>query len=1228
MRNLEEDNQSNKHLVVGSIEVLEDISGNGVKTIKQSIEKIDNNLNAAIAIQNNYWSQLSSDRTISPVEKKTIYKEFQNIQNTHLSIMAAAETLGYLSELQIVEYQEKYTALYNYLITTLKLFDNLEEATNISSRTKFDGYFTAYYDKEFRARTLLSKGQGGGYQDYQFAVGDLDDYPTDDSQWHDGPPEVPAGKYLWCRTRWVDAEGYAGQWYTFRIQGTNGSYHEYQFSQGSKEEHTTVESEWYDAPPSIEEGYYLWCRQRYVDTNGDPEEWSYFRIDGSNGGWQDTEFAAGELDTYPTSESAWTDAPPTIPEHKYLWQRTRWIQDDQKSEWTYTRLSGASAGYQDYQFAIGTLSGFIVPIYINNKELYINNSRLVIQDPLLGDWYDAPPAVPEGMYLWCRTRWIDENGVAGEWRYFRMSGQVGGYQDYMFAAGDLDSYPTSEASWHDAPPTIPEGKYLWQRTRWIEDNKPTEEWTYTRLQGENADDVIVMFSVNGSSNWHLNFQDGDYYMKVSTDGGTTYTAPAKIVGENAPEVKTLYSIDGTSNWHETFTEGDYFMKLSTDDGLTWTDPARIVGENAPEMQTKYSIDGTSNWHFPYAEGDYFMITSTDGGETWSDPMRVVGENAPATLALYGQTRDGSFHSTFTEGDYFMKLSIDGGLTYGDPIQIVGEDGASVYAQYSTDGLDWHDPPFVEGDLYMRTSSDGITWSDAARIVAEATEKYIGAKDAYIEPAAGTYFLAIVNFVNPLEETVIINESELKINSKTLVIQQQFTAGMIYHSGEDLVWRAVLDRNDWRYLVATCDLKKYNLDLAPAVEEIFSDHLQPIEAQIEEHNKEITVINNQLVVIDENIKTKLDAADYHIPINKGSLYADPQDAQEGDFYVYVGPESQTRHKSNVYVFTENEWIEKDPTSNQDGAYYMACLNQILDANVNEEGYFAAVFAASMYANTAWLTQVHSSIIYLSEYGHIQTDDYAAGATFANNGITAKTGGKGFLIQDAVGNIPAYLDMNGYAHFGNDVLIDGKMKATNADIHGTIEASELKLSKTCIVGDNLTLDNTGKITANNAELTDINISRVAILKGLFLTTKNRIHGNLYKFTAWFSDYFKDITLSNQTTNSRINITGIFTLRADGQYIVVDVQKMYIQAAHGYYQTAILTLNGTLVTQQSMNLSLYPEITIKISYLINEDYSTRLIMEKYVIGQYMKLDGTFDTKEVQIASEPILDLDFTFN
>lgn len=87
-------------------------------------------------------------------------------------------------------------------------------ANAIDSNRTFDitiSYFNNEANQvltETKTVTVSSSKQGkdGGYQDYEFAAGDYEmtEAQLETLTWTDAPPTVPANKYLWMRTKWVD----------------------------------------------------------------------------------------------------------------------------------------------------------------------------------------------------------------------------------------------------------------------------------------------------------------------------------------------------------------------------------------------------------------------------------------------------------------------------------------------------------------------------------------------------------------------------------------------------------------------------------------------------------------------------------------------------------------------------------------------------------------------------------------------------------------------------------------------------------------------------------------------------------------------------------------------------------------------------------------------------------------------------------------------------------------
>lgn len=156
-----EQNMSDKKLIVDSIEVLSNISGNGVTKITKEIEAMKQQLNFPLK-QHDYWADLVSDGIITPVEKKQLKREITNITNSYNAIMAQAIDQGLEGSDYILDYQAAYNTLYEHLYTTLHLFDEMEENTEIVDIDLFNLYFNQYSYSEKFTQIALNIGVVGG----------------------------------------------------------------------------------------------------------------------------------------------------------------------------------------------------------------------------------------------------------------------------------------------------------------------------------------------------------------------------------------------------------------------------------------------------------------------------------------------------------------------------------------------------------------------------------------------------------------------------------------------------------------------------------------------------------------------------------------------------------------------------------------------------------------------------------------------------------------------------------------------------------------------------------------------------------------------------------------------------------------------------------------------------------------------------------------------------------
>lgn len=167
-------NMADTHLVVGSLEVLGDMSGNGIKTIQQKITAIEQK-QAFTPDPVDYWSELISDGVITPIEKKTIKQQFEEINSIHSQLEQQAALQDKTSEEVWINYDDTFYALQNYLYTTLKLFDDMTVSSPVADRDLFNEYFSTYYSNQSAAQILLTQGEPGRVRN----LTNLNEYGTD-----------------------------------------------------------------------------------------------------------------------------------------------------------------------------------------------------------------------------------------------------------------------------------------------------------------------------------------------------------------------------------------------------------------------------------------------------------------------------------------------------------------------------------------------------------------------------------------------------------------------------------------------------------------------------------------------------------------------------------------------------------------------------------------------------------------------------------------------------------------------------------------------------------------------------------------------------------------------------------------------------------------------------------------------------------------------------------------
>lgn len=115
---------------------------------------------------------------------------------------------------------------------------------------------------------------------------------------------------------------------------------------------------------------------------------------------------------------------------------------------------------------------------------------------------------------------------------------------------------------------------------------------------------------------------GNEYILVD-DGGVTKAIKVSAMGTNAPATIIQYSVDGSSSWHTPYAAGDLYMKVSVDGGSTYSDAMPFIGvpsEDFIQTQTasnsasiSFSLDSTKYKSFRFELECVVPVTNSDTG---------------------------------------------------------------------------------------------------------------------------------------------------------------------------------------------------------------------------------------------------------------------------------------------------------------------------------------------------------------------------------------------------------------------------------------------------------------------------------------------------------------------------------------------------------------------------------------------------------------------------------------
>lgn len=156
MSDLKQINNAENHLIVGSLEVLGDIEGSSMKTIKHTVSKLAESVQATNTAMENYWGGIGADNIVTPAEKEILYSKWQTLEQTFTAIRKIATDREITDTADYISLYELYDNLHDYIFNELKLFDEMDSKTVLPDSEHFNALFENYYKQQINFQSILS----------------------------------------------------------------------------------------------------------------------------------------------------------------------------------------------------------------------------------------------------------------------------------------------------------------------------------------------------------------------------------------------------------------------------------------------------------------------------------------------------------------------------------------------------------------------------------------------------------------------------------------------------------------------------------------------------------------------------------------------------------------------------------------------------------------------------------------------------------------------------------------------------------------------------------------------------------------------------------------------------------------------------------------------------------------------------------------------------------------
>lgn len=444
------------------------------------------------------------------------------------------------------------------------------------------------------------------------------------------------------------------------------------------------------------------------------------------------------------------------------------------------------------------------------------------------------------------------------------------------------------------------------------------------------------------------------------------------------------------------TQERYWEELSSDNMITPLEKQQLLKE-IKSIQQSYTAIYAQALSIGQESSEYvqdYIATYNDLYSYLYTVLHLFDDMTTVTDIENRQTFNTKFFNYYYS-ESFVLVALSKGLLDSVSIRVLdslldeGEEG---------------DVGIYHGALYQYVNG---AWKNVS------TGNYKGALSTLPLAEQDAFFLASDNFI--VSQELWVNGQQLQVNDgnglDALAISRLFRKGYIYYC-QDGAWFEQTDKTNYMYVAAFADV----LNITGELPQIFQDAIDDLQQQIDANR---------------------------VPKYRGPSATNPADPVEGDYFVYSGTTTVTRRNSDIYQYQNGEWVRLDPLQSQNSPYYMQALDDILQLNNADNGYFAALFAQALFANNAFLYALSTKLITLrGPDGYIQSDNYnpespeSAGFRISHNGNADFNGDTHIAGKVAIGvPLRGNSDLSTYdCVIGGNTLINGVLKALRFELIG--------------------------------------------------------------------------------------------------------------------------------------------------------------------------------------------------